>query len=202
MRPHSPRVSGPATNVASFGSLVSVLGRQVQGPLFMGSFISAARYYNFDNAVFRTSGQFENLQSLPFAASFTAANMVAGQDVLVTTHAVTISPGPLYVPITTITLLPQTINGAVTAVSTSGGFTSYTVTLASYDLIPNLAVQPGQTTLLTDPSQVVVYVDGNTQQLNTTPLAVGSVGRFNGLLFNDDGTLRMDCGQINDGVPE
>jgi hypothetical protein len=48
----------------------------------------------------------------------------------------------------------------------------------------------------------VVYADSNTQQLNTNPVAVGSVVRFYGLVFNDNGTLRMDCAQINDGVPE
>jgi hypothetical protein len=63
-------------------------------------------------------------------------------------------------------------------------------------------VQQGQTTLLGDPSNVVVYVDSNTQMLNTKALAAGSVLRFNGLLFNDSGTLRMDCGQVNDGVTE
>ena len=56
--------------------------------------------------------------------------------------------------------------------------------------------------MLTDPSNVVLYVDNNTQMLNTQPLALGSVLRFNGLLFNNNRTLRMDCGQVNDGVPE
>ena len=68
--------------------------------------------------------------------------------------------------------------------------------------MPALAVQPGQTTATTGPSGVVVYVDSNTQLLNTKQLAVGTVFRFNGLLFNDNGTLRLDCAQINDGVPE
>jgi hypothetical protein len=142
------------------------------------------------------------LHNLPFQASFNAGNMVAGQNVYVTSHAVTVSPNPIYVPGATITLIPQTINGTVSSVSNDGGFATYTVTLAAYDLIPTLAVQPGQTTLLLSPTQVVIYVDSNTQQLNTMPLAVGSVLRFNGLLFNDNGTLRMDCGQINDGVTE
>jgi hypothetical protein len=38
--------------------------------------------------------------------------------------------------------------------------------------------------------------------LNTTPIAVGSVERFYGLVFNDNGTLRMDCAQIDNGVAE
>jgi hypothetical protein len=31
---------------------------------------------------------------------------------------------------------------------------------------------------------------------------VGSVVRFYGLVFNDNGMLRMDCAQVNDGVAE
>jgi len=31
-------------------------------------------------------------------------------------------------------------------------------------------------------------------------LAPGSTLRFYGLVFNDNGTLRMDCAQVNDGV--
>jgi hypothetical protein len=98
--------------------------------------------------------------------------------------------------------VPQTINGTVTAVGSEGSFTTYTVSLAAYDLIPALAVQPGQTTATTNPSTVVVYVDSNTQQLNTKQPTVGDVFRFNGLIFNDSGTLRLDCAQVNDGVPE
>jgi hypothetical protein len=98
--------------------------------------------------------------------------------------------------------MPQTINGIVTSTGSEGSFTTYTISLAPYDLIPNLAVQPGQTTLLTNPSTVIVYVDSSTQLLNTKQLGVGSVFRFSGLLFNDNGTLRMDVAQVNDGVPQ
>jgi len=97
-------------------------------------------------------------------------------------------------------LIPQTIDGTISSSSTTGNFTVYTVTLASYDLFPQLAVQQGQTTLLTNPNEVQVYVDSNTQMLNTQSLAAGSTLRFYGLVFNDNGTLRMDCGQISDGV--
>jgi hypothetical protein len=96
--------------------------------------------------------------------------------------------------------MPQTINGTVAGSSTSGNFTDYTVSLASYDLFPMLAVQPGQT-VENNPSQVEVYVDSNTQMLNTQALATGNTLRFYGLVFNDNGTLRMDCAQVNDGVP-
>jgi hypothetical protein len=110
--------------------------------------------------------------------------------------------GQLSLPATTATLVPQTINGMVSAISTSGSLTTYTVTLAPYDLFPDFAVQPGQTALLSIPNTVMVYADSNTQLLNSKPIAVGSLIRFNGLVFNDNWTLRMDCAQINDGVAE
>jgi hypothetical protein len=42
----------------------------------------------------------------------------------------------------------------------------------------------------------------STQMFNTIPLATGATLRFHGLVFNDSGTLRMDCAQIDDGVAE
>jgi hypothetical protein len=67
----------------------------------------------------------------------------------------------------TIRLLPQTINGTVSTITSSSSFTTYTIMLAAYDLFPDFAAQPGQTSLLTNPNTVVVYVDSNTQQLNS-----------------------------------
>jgi hypothetical protein len=175
-----------------------ISGMEEYGPLS----VSGGAYYDFDSTLFALSGQFANLESLPFTASFASSNVVAGQNVQLTTHALSPAGSFPYTEATTITLLPQTINGTVSAISTSGRFTTYTVTLAAYDLFPDLAVQAGQTTVLTNPNTVVVYADSSTQQLNTDLIAVGSVVRFNGLVFNDNGTLRMDCGQISDGVAE
>jgi len=183
--------------------VMNPLAVENQGPNFAG-FNGGQMPYKFNtplqiSTVFQISGQMANVSTLPFTATFNAANMVPGQNIFVTTHSA-VNSQPFMA--STITLLPQTINGTVSAISTSGSFTTYTISLAAYDLFPNLAVQPGQTTLLTNPNTVVVYVDSNTQQLNSDPLAVGSVLRFNGLIFNDNGTLRMDCAQLNDGVTE
>jgi hypothetical protein len=193
-------MSGPLLEVVP-SVVLTALSEQNQGPLFLGLQVSPSNF-NFSSASFQTSGQLANIQSLPFSATFTASNMVPGQAVLVTTHATTVSGGPTYIPATTVTLLPQTVNGTVGAVSTSGSFTTYSVTLAAYDLFPDLAILPGQGPLLKNPNTVVVYVDTNTQLLNSDPVAVGSLLRFNGLVFNDNGTLRMDCAQISDGVTE
>jgi hypothetical protein len=189
--------AGPLEQVAASVPLDISLLLENRGPLLEGSFNN----FNFSNAVFQTSGQLANVQNLPFTASFNAANMVAGQNVFTTTHALTFT-GFNYPPATTITLIPQTLNGTIDAVSSSGSFTTYSISLAAYDLFPNLAAQPGQASLLSSPSSVVVYVDSNTQLLNSEPIAVGSPLRFNGLVFNDNGTLRMDCAQVSDGVTE
>lgn len=172
--------------------------REQLGPVAGGD--GAPIYY--PNSQFQIWQGMSNIASLPFQPSFTGANMVAGQNIEPTFHESSYGDSSMGPAPSTITLMPQTINGTVGAVGSKGGFTTYTVTLAPYDLFPALAVQPDQTTLLTDPSTVVVYADTNTQMLNTNPIAVGSVVRFYGIVFNDNGTLRMDCAQIHDGVPE
>jgi len=191
-------MSGPLLEASPSVTEFLTLNDQNLGPLFNG-LSEGPSNFNFSSAAFQTSGQLANLQSLPFSASFSASTMVGGQAILWTTHATTPSAS---IPATTVTLLPQTINGTVGAVSTSGSFTTYSVTLAAYDLFPDLANLPGQPPLLIIPSTVIVYVDTDTQLLNSDPVAVGSVLRFNGLVFNDNGTLRMDCAQISDGVTE
>jgi hypothetical protein len=194
--------TGPLLQMSSGQPTLFAFGRQDQGFLRASGRAGEFMPYSFGGATFHISGRLTNLQNLPFSAVFDAAHMFAGQNVYVTSHAVTLSPAPTYFPATTITLIPQTINGTITGVSSDGGFTTYTVTLAAYDLIPNLAVQAGQTTVLIDPSSIVVYVDSNTQMLNTKPLAFGRVARFDGMIFDDSGIARMDCGQVFDGVAE
>jgi Domain of unknown function (DUF5666) len=191
---------GPLTLVSNSAPLALLIGQAQQGYLPTG--LGGFGYVSFGNSQFQTSGQYKNLASLPFTATFNSATVVPGQDVTVTTQATANLPDTLYFPLTAMVLRPQTINGTVSAISKEGSFTNYTVTLQPYDLFPQFAVQPGQTTLLTNPNTVVVYTDANTQMLNKTSLAEGSILRFYGLVFNDNGTLRMDCAQINDGVNE
>jgi hypothetical protein len=170
------------------------------GPLYVG-FEGGVWGLGFGaDTIYQTSAQFSNLSSLPFSATFAANNIVAGQSVYLSTHASAFPYSPGLVAVTTVTLLPQTINGTVTAVASAGSFTTYTVALANYNLFTALAQQGGQTTILTNPASVVVYIDSSTQTLNSAPLAAGSLLRFNGLVFNDNGTLRMDCAEVWDGV--
>jgi hypothetical protein len=195
--------SGPVMFVDSVVPALTLYGRTELGALQtingQSGFYFEIPNFDFSSAAFNISGQLTNLRNLPFVPSFNASNVVAGQNVDITSGNFSFVGG-IGTLANTITLVPQTINGTVVASQQSGSFVDYTVSLASYDLFPTLAVQQGQTTLLNNPSQVEVYIDSNTQKLNTQALTPGSTLRFYGLVFNDNGTLRMDCAQVNDGV--
>ena len=192
------------SGLSSSSHLLALQGAEASEGKILG--MSHYPYWDYSNATFQTTAQFSNVTSLPFSASFNSSNMAAGQRVMLTSHLPSIpqqnpygNPQPT---VNTVTLLPQVVNGTVSSITTEGGFTLYTVTLASYDIAPTFAATPNQNSALANPSTVVVYADSNAQMLNTAPIAVGSVARFYGLVFNDNGTLRMDCAQINDGVAE
>jgi hypothetical protein len=199
---YGPLMQIPPTALMAAGVQFDVLE---QGHLYT---INNEPYLNipfaYQNVAFQVAGGYSNLGSLPFTPNFSAATMVAGQMVLVTTHVATLNEtfgDPTQAA--TFTLAPQTIDGTVSAVGTSGNFTVYTVTLAPYDLFPTMAfTSEYETSSLTSPDTVYVYTDGSTSMLNTEPAAAGATVRFTGLVFNDNGTLRMDCSQIMDGVAE
>jgi len=197
-------MSGPLLGVISLSGqpLLSSFGRLQQGPLLDPEGVGYGGYFSFGAALFQTSGQLANLQNLPFVAAFNSSNLVAGQNIYMSFTTLPDCCGNPVGNAQTVTLIPQTINGTVFGSAVTGEFTDYTVSLASYDLFPTLTAleTPWQATLLTNPNQVEVYIDSTTQQLNTQPLAAGSTLRFYGLVFNDNGTLRMDCAQVSDGV--
>jgi hypothetical protein len=193
-------LQGPLLLVSNAEPALVIFGRQEQGALYGNRGVCCGLYFSFGSALFQISGQLANVKNLPFLPSFTAATMVAGQNVSLSTASQLQLGSFPYTPLSTVTLMPQVINGTISGTSSDGAFTIYTVELADYDLFPALAMQPGQTTLLNNPGEVQVYVDSDAAELNTQQLAVGNTLRFYGLVFNDNGTLRMDCSQINDGV--
>ncbi len=195
-------VTGPLFFVSNVDPALLIWGTQNQGALFVNIDLVGSQYFSFGSATFHISGEMHNLSELPFVPVFTAATMVPGQYVYLSTNSMQQSGGFPYTPLTTVTLIPQTLDGTITGISSSGNFTVYTISLASYDLFPMLAVQPGQATLLNNPAEVQVYADTSTQQLAVQPVAEGNTFRFTGMVFNDGGTLRMDCAEINDGVAQ
>ncbi|MGA7650812.1 MAG: DUF5666 domain-containing protein [Terracidiphilus sp.] len=192
--------TGPVNMLGFSPPVFSIIGQEQEGFLDDSSYYVGAFPVSAESAKFQTSGALTNLEHLPFTVSFNAGNVVSGQSYSVTSHVSGLSGATL--PVATVTLMPQTINGVVSSISNDGAFTTYTVTLAPYDAFPNLAKQPSEANVLSNPDTIVVYADGDAQQLNSTPLGLGGLFRFNGLIFNDKGTLRMDCARINDGVAE
>jgi hypothetical protein len=191
-------IAGPVAYVSDVVQAIDIFGQQVQGPDLLGN----TTPFDSSKAVYAISQQIDNLANLPFTPSFQASNLVPGQYVYVTTPAFTVTGLNRYPVPNTLTLEPQSIDGTVAAVSSSGGFDVYTVSLASYDLFTNLAGQPAQASLISEPSIVQVYVDGNAQMLNGAAPAMGEALRFHGLVFNDQGTLRMDCDLVDTGVSQ
>jgi uncharacterized protein DUF5666 len=167
---------------------LTAFGTQEQGDDLS---INPIGFYNFGfgTAVFQTSGQLAVPAGLPFTASFSGSNMVAGQKIALSFGPLSYFGGSLTAA-TVITLMPQTINGTVISTSTNGSFTVYQVALPAYDFIPT--VNGAKT--------VTVYTNGTTQLLTSAPVSLGNVVRFSGLLFNDAGTLRMVAAQAADGV--
>ena len=194
-------MTGPLLTVSSSGPDFYNYPLQQQGQNYSVQPFGLGVYSYADTTLFSVSSQLGNIVELPFVASFNSSNMVAGQNVSVYSGPITAFNGGQTTTATTITLMPQSIDGNVITSLASGSFTIYTVEVAPENLFPTLSAEPAQKNLLTNPNIVNVYVDNNTQKVNTTALSAGNTLRFYGLVFNDNGTLQMDCAQVSDGVP-
>jgi hypothetical protein len=183
---------GPVTTITgtpatSFTQLV----RQPAGPSVTAA--ATATIYTITvngSTTFALAPQAGTLPTLPFTPVFTAATLIAGQNVAVDTSSISGTTATA----ASVVLAPQTVDGTVASVGVApGGMQIVTVTL------------PAQSALatLTGSTSVVVYITINTQMMNATAALpiVGSQIRFNGLLFNDSGTLRMLAGGCNDVPP-
>ena len=182
-------LAGPVTSVTgSPATSFTQVIRQQLGPSVSASAVGTTYTITVAGATtFGLAPQSGTLPSLPFTPVFSAATLIAGQNVAVETSSVSGTTATAV----TVTLLPQTVGGTVTAQTISGGFTIYTIAL------------PAQSALakLTGATSVMVYVNSNTQMMNASAIMVGSTVRFNGLLFNDSGTLVLLAGACNDGPP-
>ena len=156
-----------------------------------------------DSTKFQTSARFPNLGSLPFTPVFSSATLAAGQMVSIGSQSISYTGGTYTVP-TSATLVPQIVDGTVLEKSTQGDYTVYGVSLGANDLIVQMNSPAGASvnTLLPNANHVTVYVDSTSSTLDTTSVAIGSTYRFDGLLLNDGGVLRLVCDRIDTGVPQ
>ena len=97
---------------------------------------------------------------------------------------------------TAVDLIPQTLGGTVSAVTTSGNYTAYTLTLASGSAFTTLS---GATSVTVYTSSATV---GPVGVAAPPTIGVGSTVRFNGLVFNlGAGKFAMVAGCSPDGKP-
>ena len=181
---------GPVTAITgSPATSFTQLVRQPAGPSVTSS--ATATSYTITvtgTTTFGLAPQANTLPTLPFTPVFTAATMIAGQNVAVDATSISGTAATA----ASVMLAPQTVDGVVASVTASGGFEVVTVTLPTQSALASLS---GATS-------VVVYINASTQLMNAAAVpAVGSNIRFNGLLFNDSGTLRMLAGGCNDFPP-
>jgi hypothetical protein len=182
------QLNGPVTALTSSGFKMALM--QGAGPA-VGPANSGAIYTvtTTSSTTFAITPQFTSLTGLPFTPTFTSANLTPGQTVGVTTSAISASADTATA--TNVYLVPQTLSGTVAAITTSGNYTVYTFTLASGSAFTSLS---GATT-------VTVYTSTATTGMSTTPIAVGSQVRFNGLVFNNSGVFSMVAAVCPDGAP-
>jgi hypothetical protein len=132
------------------------------------------------STTFQLPGRFTTVSggSQPFTPTFSAATLFAGQVVSVATSAVASNAATAV----SVSLSPQTVDGSIAKVASASGaagYTAYTVTLATDNWLATLTGQ----------STVTVYTNGNVQAINSNTLAAGDAARFNGFLFNNNGSL-------------
>jgi hypothetical protein len=188
-------LSGTVTSVSS-GSFKMVV-MQGLGPVASPVSATAVSVFTVttnSSTTFAITPQFQSLAGLPFTPTFTAANLTAGQSVGVVASSLSGSTATA----SNVYLIPQTLGGTVTAISTSGSYTAYTLALPSGNAF----------TALTGASTVTVYTSAATvgpvapTATNNTPIKVNSQVRFNGLVFNlGGGSFAMVAGCSPDGPP-
>lgn len=181
-------LSGPVTAVTTASNsfkmaLMQGLGAAVS-PTAAGS-IYTVNYTS--STVFAAAPQFAALTGLPFTPTFTAATLKAGQAVGVTASSISGTTATA----TNVFLLPQTLSGTVSAITTTGSWKVYTLTLTSGSAFATLS---GATS-------VTVYTSSATTPMAASAIAVGNTVRFNGLVFNNGGSFAMVAGCSPDGDP-
>ena len=133
-------------------------------------------------------GRFQNTQSagVPWTPSFNASTMFAGQVVEVATTNLSNNTATA----DAVILAPQTVGGSITSITLTAGWTSVTLTMPAASWLATLT---GQTT-------VVVMLPPSPVASTVVKLpAIGDTLRFNGFLFNKNGTLVLYAAGIGPG---
>ena len=188
-------LSGPVTSVGS-GSFKMVL-MQGLGPAVpvSATAVNLLTVTTNSSTVFAVTPQFVTpIAGLPFTPSFTSANLTAGQSVGVVTSSITGSTAVA----SNVYLIPETVGGTVTAITSGTGYTAYTVTLNTGSAFTSLSGAATITVYTSSATAVPVTTTGAAPPA----IAVGAAVRFNGLIFNlGSGSFAMIADCSPDGTP-
>jgi Domain of unknown function (DUF5666) len=187
-------LAGPVTTVNA-GTGFKMVVMQGIGPSALPVATAAASVFTIttnSSTTFAITPQFVALSNLPFTPSFSPTNISAGQAVGVVATGISGNTATA----TSVNLIPQTLGGTVSTVTTSGNYTAYTLTLASGSAFATLS---GATTVTVYTSTATAGPVGVTAP---PPIVVGNNVRFNGLVFNiGAGKFAMVAGCSPDGKP-
>ena len=174
---------GPVTAVTgSPATSFTELVRQKIGPAPTTTPVEKDTITVTGSTQFLLPGRWDNLVAggVPFTPTFNASTLFAGQVVAVATSGVTNNAATA----SAVILAPQTVAGTITggvAPACIPCWASLTLTLPSDSW---LATVTGKTT-------VVVILPGGVQALPGVPATAAGMVRFNGFLFENNGTLTL-----------
>lgn len=173
-----PVVAVTGSPVTSFTEIV----RQKIGPTATSTPVEKDTINVTNTTQFQLPGRWKNLvlNGVPFTPTFDASTLFAGQVVAVQTNGVTNNTATAL----SVTLAPQTVEGTITggaipACIPCWGQLTLTLPAGSW-----LATITGKSTV-----DVIVPTAATMQVLPGATAAASSVVRFNGFLFNNNGTL-------------
>ncbi len=180
--------AGPLVVTYPQGTYEEVVPRQLEDSQNVAqSYANFPSYFALPGTQYEIYGGAVDLVDLPFAPSFGSFEDTAlGQGLSVSYTNQQQAASEQLTQARTTTLIPRDFSGTVSAITEGGGYTSYTLTLASNDLL----------TVLSGVNSITAYSNNGTQMELSSPLAVGSTVNMHGLLFNDGGTLKLVCDQV------
>ncbi len=138
------------------------------------------------NTIFQHAGSAIDLTDLPFTPSFASfADVALGQGLSIDWSAQQLLGTQPQTEAITAVLVPRTFSGTITALTPASNYTVYTLTLAANDLMKPVS----------NTGSVTAYTNAGTQ-LEDGPLAVGDLVNMHGLVYSEQGTLRLVADQV------
>jgi hypothetical protein len=154
-----------------------------------GDVISAGNPWHFQftpATLYQRSGAPIDLADLPFTPAFGSfSDLALGQSLSVDWHTLQQFATSPETPALTSVLVPRTLSGTVTAMTPANDYTAYTLTLAPNDFMQTL----------NGTGSIAAYTNAGTQ-MEDGPLALGDLVNMHGLVYSDQGTLRLVADQV------